>query len=216
MFPNTFIGLVALLYALSNPISILPIFMGLTQKVRQDRINRLIFTTVITIAIVLGIGVVLGEQVLRFFDISIDDFRIAGGLLALYIAFVMFHAHPSGITQTAEEKADAEAEAEENIQALAVTPLAFPLLVGPAEVSIMITMANDAPDFASRIWLLLAGLCLSLLIGATLRLAVPLYKFMGRTGINIATRIMALIVASIGIHFIVSGLQNQFPGLSRL
>ena len=82
-----------------------------------------------------------GEPILAFFNVGLDDFRIAGGLLALVIAFEMFQAHYGGFLQTLEERA----EADTDLHAIAITPLAFPLLVGPAEMSVMITLSNDAP-----------------------------------------------------------------------
>ena len=84
-----------------------------------------------------------GEQILTFFNVGLDDFRIAGGLLALFIAFEMFQAHYGDLIQTIEERAEAESE----VHGIAVTPLAFPLLVGPAEMSVMITLSNALPHF---------------------------------------------------------------------
>jgi multiple antibiotic resistance protein len=51
------------------------------------------------------------------------------------------------------------------------------------------------------------------LVAATLWLAMPINRLLGTTGINIATRVMALIVASVGINFILTGIKNQLPGL---
>jgi multiple antibiotic resistance protein len=146
---------------------------------------------------------------LAFFNVGLDDFRIAGGLLALVIAFEMFQAHYGGFLQKLEERAEADAD----LHAIAITPLAFPLLVGPAEMSVMITLSNDAPTLWAKGLLVASAALTSALTALTLYLAKPLGRVFGTTGINVVTRIMALIVASVAIDFILRGLKNQFPGL---
>jgi multiple antibiotic resistance protein len=63
--------------------------------------------------------------------------------------------------------------------------------------------------------LVFAVILTTALMTLTLWLSRPINRVLGTTGINVATRLMALIVASVGINFIVTGLKNQFPGLSR-
>ena len=113
--------------------------------------------------------------------------------------------------QTSEEAFEAELE----VYGIAITPLAFPLLVGPAEIGVMTTLASDMPDWSQRTSLFASLVVTSVLIGLTLWLSVPINRLIGKTGINVATRVMALIVASIGIHFIITGVKNQFPGLAH-
>ena len=108
--------------------------------------------------------------------------------------------------QTSEEKN----EAESDIHGIAITPLAFPLLVGPAEMSIMITLASDTSEWITKLQLVIASIITSSLIAITLWLAVPINRIMGKTGINVATRVMALVVASIGVNFIITGIKNLF------
>jgi len=152
----------------------------------------------------------LGKQILTFFNVGLDDFRIAGGLLALFIAFEMFQAHYGGFMQSVDEKAAAETD----VHGVAITPLAFPLLVGPAEMSIMITLSNDHPGWVDKGMLVAASVVTTFFMGLTLWVATPINRFMGNTGINVITRVIALIVASIGINFIITGLKNEFPGLT--
>lgn len=204
-----FIGIVTFLYAVANPIGVIPIFLGFTKSLKPEKAIKIVYIAAISVAVFLSVSVLLGEQILRFFNVSLDDFRIAGGLLVLYIAFNMFRAHYGGIMQTSDEKS----EAEEEVSHIAITPLAFPLLVGPAEMSIMITYANDVDDWSQKGILVLAGFATATMILVTLRLAVPINRVLGKTGINVATRVMALIVASIGIRFIVTGIKNHLPGL---
>ena len=87
---------------------------------------RIIITASLVVTGLLIASALFGQQLLAFFNVGLDDFRIAGGLLALFIAFEMFQAHYGDLIQTIEERAEAE-----TIHEVAVTPLAFPLLVGP-------------------------------------------------------------------------------------
>ncbi len=152
----------------------------------------------------------LGRAALAFFDVGLDDFRKAGGLLALFIAFEMFQAHYGGILQTAEERS----EAETDLHGIAITPLAFPLLIGPAEMSIMITLASDHPDWRQKVGLIAAALLSATFIALTLLAASPINQLIGKTGVNVAIRIMALFVAAIGINFIFTRIRSELPGLA--
>jgi multiple antibiotic resistance protein len=101
-----------------------------TADVQAHRIIALASTAVACLLITTAM---FGRHILAFFSVGLDDFRIAGGLLALFIAFEMFQARYGGFTQTIEEKR----EAETDLHGIAITPLAFPLLVAPAEMSVM-------------------------------------------------------------------------------
>lgn len=199
-----------LLYALTNPIGVIPIFLGLTQRAKNVKAHHIIVLASIAVAVFLSGSVLLGSEILTFFNVGLDDFRIAGGLLALFIAFEMFQAHYGGFMQSADEKTAAETD----IHGVAITPLAFPLLVGPAEMSIMITMSNDHPNWADKGMLVTASIMATFLMGLTLWMSTSINRLMGKTGINVITRVMALIVASIGIDFIMTGIKNEFPGLT--
>jgi multiple antibiotic resistance protein len=199
-----------LLYALTNPIGAIPIFLGTTQRTQNVKAHRIIILASIAVAVFLSDSVLLGKEILTFFNVGLDDFRIAGGLLALFIAFEIFQAHYGGFMQSADEKTAAETD----IHGVAITPLAFPLLVGPAEMSIMITLSNDHPSWTDKGLLVVASLITTFLMGLTLWMSTPINRFMGNTGINVIIRVMALIVASIGIDFIMTGVKNALPGLS--
>ena len=207
---NEFIGITTLLYALANPLEVIPIFLGFTKLQEDVKAKRIIIIASIAVAAFLIISGLFGKQILSFFNVGLDDFRIAGGLLALFVAFEMFQARFSSLIQTSEEKAEAEAD----IHGIAITPLAFPLLIGPAEMSVMITFANDMQDWRDKILLVLTSLITASLIAVSLFMAEPINRFMGKTGMNVVTRVMALFVAAIGIKFIMTGIRNELPGLA--
>jgi multiple antibiotic resistance protein len=209
MLQNEFVGTTTLLYALANPIGVIPIFLSLTRELTNRTRQKMIAIASSAVASFLTASALIGRDLLVFFNVGLDDFRIAGGLFALFIAFEMFQAHYGGFMQTSDERR----EAQSDVRAIAITPLAFPLLVGPAEIGVMITFANDTPDWQGKALLAGSAVMTAALVGMTLCLAMPINRLLGRTGINVATRVMALFVATIGIHFIMTGLRSQFPGL---
>jgi MarC family membrane protein len=208
---NEFVGITMLLYGLINPIGVIPIYLHLLHQTAEVRVHRVISLASVVVACLLIATAVFGRQILGFFNVGIDDFRIAGGLLALFIAFEMFQARYGGFMQTIEERR----EAETDLHSIAITPLAFPLLVGPAEMSVMITLSNEATYTIGQEWLVAVVLFTTLLMAVTLWMAKSINRFLGTTGINVVTRVMALIVASIGIKFILTGLKNALPGLAH-
>jgi multiple antibiotic resistance protein len=208
---NRFVGTAMLLYGLTNPVGVIPIYLHLLERTQGIRAHRILLIACTAVAVLLVAAALFGRQILGFFHVQLDDFRIAGGLLALIIAFDMFQAHYGGFLQTLEERT----EAESDVHSIAITPLAFPLLVGPAELSIMITLSNDQPHAGDKALLVAAAVLTTVFTMLTLWLAIPINRLLGRTGINVTTRVMALIVASIGINFIVTGLKNQFPVLQH-
>lgn len=210
MDTNSFIGIAALLFSLSNPIGVIPIFLSLTRDLTTGQKTMVIVAAASAVAGLLILSVLTGRQLLGFFNVGLDDFRIAGGLLALFVAFEMFQAKYGGFMQTREETSRTETD----IHGIAITPLAFPLLVGPAEMSIMITLSSDAPTWMHKGGLIAAAVLTALLIAVSLALALPITKLIGKAGINVATRVMALFVAAIGVHFIVTGIRTALPGLA--
>lgn len=206
---HKFVGTTLLLYGLINPIGVVPIYSHLVREESTQRAHRILLIASFAVGCLLILAALWGEPILAFFNVGLDDFRIAGGLLALVIAFEMFQARYGAFLQTLEEKA----EADRDIHGIAVTPLAFPLLVGPAEMSVIITLSNDASTLRAKGMLVASVVFTTGLTALTLYLAKPLGRLLGTTGINVVTRIMALIVAAVAIEFILSGLKNQFPGL---
>jgi MarC family membrane protein len=206
---NKFVGITMLLYALTNPVGVIPIFLSLTQESGAANTHRIIAVASTVVAVFLVGSVVLGKEILNFFNVGLDDFRIAGGLLALFIAFEMFQAQFGKLLQPT-----AGTDGQADIHGIAITPFAFPLLVGPAEMSIMITLSNDNPSWVGKGLLAAASIIATFLVGLTLWMSVPINRLLGRTGINVVTRVMALVVAAIGVNFIMTGIKGELPSLA--
>jgi multiple antibiotic resistance protein len=197
------------LLAIVNPLGAVPVFLTLTSNNTESERRKIAFTASLTVALVLALTALIGQTVLNFFGISIASFRVGGGILLLLMAISMMQARHSHGKHTPEE----EREAEEK-ESIAVVPIAMPLLSGPGAVSSVIIYTDQAFHPIHVGLMIVIGILISALTYLLLRVAIPLSRRLSRTGINIITRLMGLLLASIAIEFISSGLIELLPGLS--
>ena len=199
----------AALVSIVNPVGAIPVFIKLTENQTLVERQRTGFLCALTTALVLLISLALGETILTFFGITIASFRVGGGILIMMIAFSMLHAQTSQIRHTAEE-------AEDSLErdTVAAVPLGIPLLAGPGAISTIILNGQRYSSFWH--YLILAGeiLAVALAVWLCLRSASLIARLLGRTGINIVTRIMGLIMTAVGVEFIANGLKQLFPILA--
>ncbi|WP_019556303.1 YchE family NAAT transporter [Thiomicrorhabdus arctica] len=200
-----FIGLLAIV----NPFGAIPLFISITADQNEKQHKQTINLVAISVAIILLVTLFFGELLLRFFGITIDSFRVGGGILILLMAISMLHAKTSLLKQT-----NAEANESAQKESVAIVPLAIPLLAGPGAISAVILAANKS-HAVSHYFTIAAGiLLLSLIVWILLHLSPWISKRLGITGINVFTRIMGLILAAIAIEFIANGLKGIFPILA--
>lgn len=197
------------LIALVNPLGVLPMFISLTQDFTPAQKQRAIRTAAFTVVAVISTCALLGEQIIKFFGISTASLQVAGGLLILLMSLSMLNAQPSGAKTTAEERDEAEHK-----DTIGVVPLGIPLLTGPGAMSTVIVLAGKSNHVSDYVALIGSGVVIAALVWLTLQMAQPIARFMGRTGINIATRIMGLLVAAVAVEFIVEGLKTMLPALA--
>ena len=195
--------------AIVNPIGAIPMFLSLTTNQSLPERNRTSLLAAITVFLVLGASLLMGETLLHFFGISIASFRVAGGILIFLIAISMMHAKMSATKQTDEETQDAADK-----DSIAVVPLGLPLLAGPGAISTIILFAHRDSSLTHYLVGGVEILLLAISIWLSFRLAPTIGKLLGKTGINIVTRIMGLIIAALGVEFVTNGLKQLLPGLS--
>jgi len=195
------------LFSIVNPFSAIPTFVSLTGNVPVRERRRMIGQTSIAVFLILSVSYLTGEGLLRFFSISVSSLRVAGGLVILSMAWSMLHAKISGTKQTEEEVQEGSER-----PAVAIVPLAMPLLAGPGSISLMIIAAGRSGGMQSHLFAILAALLLATSVWVILQAAGPIASRLGKTGMNVATRFMGLILAATAIEFITSGLSVIFPG----
>lgn len=203
-----YLKILTALIAIVNPIGAVPLYISLSQGRPDLDKKKTIRTTVLTVLVVLTVVLLAGQPLLRFFGITLPAFRVGGGILILMMAISMMHARQPRPKFTKEEAAEADAKAT-----IAVVPLGIPLLAGPGAISTMIISAEREDSIQHRLLLFAAILIVALIISLTLNTAPKIAKLLGKTGINIVTRIMGLIMAAVGVEFIADGMGKLFPGL---
>jgi multiple antibiotic resistance protein len=206
---GAYASMVTSLVAIANPLGVIPFFMDLTMGQSAQERHQTARVTAATVAVVLIVGVVLGQPLLAAFGISIASFRVGGGILLLLMATAMLQAQPSRVHHTSEEAKEAAEKAS-----VAVVPLAVPLVAGPGAISTVIIHAQQAHGWFDRVFLVLTSLLVAASVWGSLRLAEPICRALGKTGMNVVTRLMGLILAAVAVEFISSGLAQLLPGLA--
>jgi MarC family membrane protein len=198
------------IFAILNPFGAIPIYLSMMTDRRPEVMHRTAFKASVAVAVILTLAVWSGDSLLSFFGIGIPAFRIAGGLLVLLIAIAMFGAKTSPAQHTDEEQAEGEAKND-----IAVVPLAIPLLAGPGAISLAIVDAHQAGNITGKLAFNVGIISVVLIVWLVLRLAEPIGQRLGTGGLNIATRVMGLLLAAMAVQFMADGMLELFPGLSH-
>ncbi len=198
------------LLAIVNPLAIVPFFIHYTQDFSREQRRRTIWISSFSCFVVIAVSALMGLHILSFFGISLASFQVGGGMLLLTSALAMLNAQPAEAKSNEEEMHDAAARAS-----IAVVPLTIPLLTGPATMSTVVIYADKAKTFWQLSTLVAYGVVIALATALCFALAQPIARFLGKTGINVMTRLMGLILAALAVEVMSDGLVKLFPALSR-
>jgi len=200
----------ATLFALLNPLGMLPVFIGYTARSSIGAERWLALFVSMTVLGLMLLFLFAGTALLDFFGITLDAFRVAGGILLLLIGIRTVAQDPASkakdLIVTSEVGALIEAE---SAYRQIVVPLAMPLLVGPGVIANLILYASEGKKSAA-----LFGGLVAVTVGVSFLTFVILLSgrflrgLLGDVGLSIATRILGLLVASIGVQFVIAGLTN--------
>lgn len=202
----------ASLFALLNPLGVLPIFIGYSAGEKRNVQRWLALFVALTALVLLLVFFFAGSSLLKFFGISLDSFRIAGGILLLIIGIGIVNGDSSKAAKDlAAEDQKSDFREAQLVYRKIVIPLAMPLLVGPGVIANVVLYASEAE--AKKDNALFAGLIGTIIVICFLVFVIFLsgrwlQKVVGDVGLNIVTRILGLLVASIGVQFIMTGLSN--------
>ena len=201
------------LLAIVNPLAIVPFFIHYTSGFNAAQRRRTVQVAAFSAFCVIAACALVGLQILDFFNISLQSFQVGGGMLLLISAMNMLNAQPAEAKpHTHELEQGAEKAAAGS--SIAVVPLTIPLLTGPAAMSTVVIYA----DHAQSIWQHLALVGYGVVVGAAtalcFALAEPIERMLGKTGINVMTRLMGLILAALAVEVMADGLSKLFPVLA--
>ncbi|MBA4189730.1 MAG: antibiotic resistance protein MarC [Planctomycetaceae bacterium] len=185
---------------LVDPPGTVPAFIALTAKFTPEKQRRTAFVASLTTTLTLLGFAVIGNVVFRMLGLTLPAFQIAGGFVLFLVALDMIRAQRS--TQESPDELTEHQGAED----VAIAPLAIPMLAGPgalSTVAVLMSQANDAVEVS----LVFAAILLTgLICWVTLRLAQPIQKRLGMTGIHIVGRVLGLVLAGIAVQFVLNGL----------
>lgn len=189
-----------------EPISLIPAFVGLTEHHTAAQRRHMAERAVVIAGIILTVFALVGGPFLRLMHISLESFRIFGGLLLFLIALEMVFARPSGTRTSSPEEAESRERAD-----ISVFPLAFPFIAGPGALA-TILLAFGATGTRPLLFagMLLCVLVVLLLTLATLYLAVPAIRVLGVTGTNVINRLSGVVLGALAVQFIIDGLRGSF------
>ena len=202
------------LMAVVNPLACVPFFIHYTQGFTRAQRQRTILVSSFTTFAVIAASALLGLQILEFFGISLASFQVGGGMLLLTSALSMLNAQPAEARANADEVHDAETRATMGAS-IAVVPLAIPLLTGPATMSTVVIYADKAKTVLQLGTLVGYGVVIGLATALCFAMAPPIARIMGKTGINVMTRLMGLILAALAVEVMADGLHKLFPVLAQ-
>jgi len=197
------------LTAVLDPFLAVPIFLTVTASYGIPARVALVRVVAITVFVVLAASALLGDTILTLVGASLSAFRVGGGLVLLLMALAMLNAEAGGVRQS-----EAEAAELESGELRGVVPLAVPLLAGPGAISTVIIAAEKGGGAVAHLAAILGCIALvSLLTWIVLRAAPAIGDRLGTTGLNIATRLLGLLLAALAIQTMAEGLKELFPGL---
>lgn len=202
------------LLAIVNPLAIVPFFIHYTQNFSPAQRRNTIRVSSFSAFVVIAISALLGLQILEFFGISLASFQVGGGMLLLTSALNMLNAQPAEAKTSTHELEDGVEKAAMGAS-IAVVPLTIPLLTGPATMSTVVIYADKAKTVLQVGTLVGYGVVVALATALCFSLAQPIARVLGKTGINVMTRLMGLILAALAVEVMSDGLTKLFPVLAH-
>ena len=197
------------LFAVIDPLGVIPFFSGLTagRKLREKR--KILIKALITAFFVLLMFTVVGHQLLALFGITVDAFRIAGGVIFFGIGLDMLQSKPrrwhTGIGKAYAKDMETNADVDEDDDP-SITPLAIPMIAGPGSITTVMVLTAQAPTNLGIPLVMGAVLANLLLAGVILMGADVVLAKLGRTGMKVIEKLMGLLVTVIAVQLMIDGI----------
>jgi len=190
------------LLAMVDPAGAIPVFLAMTEDDTPSHRRLLARNAAIACGLLLAAFALGGKLIFQLFSITMPAFRVAGGFILGMVAVDMLKAH--------RETRETQVEIAEGVQKLeiAITPLAMPMLAGPASIATVMILMGRAPGWSAGLPVLVAIALVSVVTYVVLRLSEPLLRILGRTGINLMSRLMGVFLLSIAVQFVFDSLRE--------
>lgn len=187
------------LFVIIDPIGLVPLFITLVDGRSSDEQSRIARRAIFVSAVILVTFALVGTFILRYLDISIEAFQVTAGLLLFKIGIDMVFVQRERETEEEEQEAQLR-------QDVSVFPLAVPLIAGPGTLATVLILINEADSYVLGEAIVLTDTAIVLLIAyALLILAKYLAEWLGKTGVNVVTRILGVLLAALAVQYIADG-----------
>ncbi len=199
-YVSYFFTCLATLFAIIDPIGNIPFFIALTEDLTDELRERVSKRATIIAAVLLIIIALSGGAILKFFGVSVDSLRIAGGVLLFMVAVDMLKGSP------ASEKYFEKGMQHKDVDSLAVFPIALPIYSGPGAITAAIVLASEAKDPLKMGLLVLSIVLIYILVRLTHIFSEEITRVLGRSGADIFARVMAIFLAGIAAEYMMQGI----------
>jgi multiple antibiotic resistance protein len=187
-------------FTLINPFGTMPIFMTMTADLDKSNRTKTARKAAVVSFITIIVFAFSGQILFNFFGISVNSFRVVGGVIFFLMGMDMLQARLGKVKLK-------ESEIKTYVDDISVTPLAIPMICGPGAMTNAIVMMEDADSIEKKIALILGAFVVILCTYLILYSASKIIKMLGQTGINVMMRLMGLIVMVIAVEFFFTGLK---------
>lgn len=188
-------------FAIMNPISNLPAYMALVADDSQKISRKIAFRSLLIAFVIVTVFIFSGDFIFKVFGITIVSFRIAGGILVAVIGYHMINGNHSPSYKGMEQQA-----VNSDPMSIAISPLAMPLFAGPGTITTALSLANGG--LQNQLITIVAFTFLCVITYLLLRSAKQIAEFLGENLMKIITKLMGLLLFSIGIQMIITSVQS--------
>ncbi len=187
-------------FAIINPLGVMPVFLTLTSDLSDREKKRTAFKAVFTAFITLILFALSGQLMFKFFGISVDSFRVVGGIIFFIMGYDLLQARISKIDMDEEM-------VQKYVEDISITPLGIPIIAGPGSITNAIVLMEDSVTLSHKIILLLTIVLTLAVTYLVLLGGGKIGKLLGDTGNKITMKLMGLIIMVIAVEFFFAGLK---------
>lgn len=191
------------LFAIINPFACLPVYLSLTEGYTKKAKLKTATMTFVGICVIAILFAVAGKSILNFFGITLDAFKVAGGVIIFYIALGMLNKKAT----SASSESSGSAETASNP---AIIPLTMPMTMGPGSIVKIVAFAAMATTIQDDVSILVAVIVNAGLVFLIFLAGTFLAKLFGKTGMDVISKIMAIVLAAIAFEMILAGTKSFF------
>lgn len=193
-------------FAIMNPIAGVPVFLSLTSGDDKQTTRSVALRSLMIAFAIVTLFSVAGKVIFDVFGLTLPAFRITGGIIVFFIGLHMLQGNQSNVQHPSEEDKQNSRDAALSV---AISPLGTPLLAGPGTIATAMSFSAGGGVAVMLVTIsVFAALCvityLFFIFGA------KLVGYLGTSALGVVTRMMGLILATIGTQMVIDGLRGTF------